>query len=74
MAVFRVMVETVFEIETDSEFKARVEAMSAATKCQEEQYDKFSVTSIGVKASREVVEFGGAVAAKSDHVKVPFEG
>ncbi len=74
MAVFRVIVKIVFEIDTDSEFKARVEAMSAATKCQEEQYDKFSVTSIGVEASREVVEFGGAVVAKSDHIEVPFEG
>ena len=61
MAVFRVIVKTVFEIETDSEYKARVEAMSAATKCQEEQYDKFAVTSIGIEASRECVEYSGAV-------------
>lgn len=69
MAVFRVIVKTVFEIETDSEYKARVEAISAATKCQEEQYDKFTVTSIGIEASRECVEYSGAVIDR-DHVDV----
>lgn len=74
MAVFRVLVKTVFEIDTDSEYKARAEAMSAATKCQEEQHDKFSVASIGVDASRELIEFGGSVVSKSDHVDAPFDG
>ena len=69
MAVFRVIVKTVFEIETDSEYKARAEAMSAATKCQEEQYDNVAVTSIGIEASRECVEYSGAVMDQ-DHVDV----
>ncbi len=67
MAVFRVIVKTVFEIDSDSEYKARVDAMSAATKCQEEQYDKLTVSSIGIEASRECIEFSGAVV-ETDYV------
>ena len=51
MPVFRVIVKTVFEIVSDSEFKARFDAIESARKCSEDAFDGLSVVQCGIESS-----------------------
>jgi hypothetical protein len=57
MPVFRVVISTVIEVDTESEYLARYKSIEAASKCREDVYDKFSVVSCGITSSGPVPEF-----------------
>lgn len=71
MPVFRVLITTVIEVDTESEYLARHKAIEAAARCREDVYDKFSVVSCGITSSGPVPEFEPQVAASKSKYRQP---